>query len=103
MFESKINKGRANGYTPLDSGSKVPLSYLPPIQSTIDTGSFATTGSNSFDGEQTISGSLIITGSGSLNGNNLVSSNTVNKIETITSSSYALLTPVSGTLYVIID
>jgi hypothetical protein len=45
MFESKINKGRANGYTPLDSGSKVPLSYLPPIQSTIDTGSFATTSS----------------------------------------------------------
>jgi hypothetical protein len=45
MFESKINRGRANGYAPLDSGSKVPLSYLPPIQSTIDTGSFATTSS----------------------------------------------------------
>ena len=40
MFESKINRGKANGYAPLDSGSKVPLSYLPPIQSTIDTGSF---------------------------------------------------------------
>jgi hypothetical protein len=45
MFESKINRGRANGYAPLDSGSKVPLSYLPPIQSTIDTGSLVTTSS----------------------------------------------------------
>jgi hypothetical protein len=33
------------------------LSKLPPIQSTIDTGSFATTGSNTFTGTQTISGS----------------------------------------------
>jgi hypothetical protein len=45
MFESKINRGRANGYAPLDSGSKVPLSYLPPIAPVIDTGSFATTSS----------------------------------------------------------
>jgi hypothetical protein len=139
MFESKINRGKANGYAPLDGSGKVPLDKLPPIQSPIDTGSFATTsslqtiidvtgsfvtttsfneytasvnidtspfattGSNSFDGEQTISGSLIISGSGSLNGNNLVSSNTINKIETITSSSYASITPVSGTMYVIID
>jgi len=58
MFESKINRGRANGYAPLDSGSKVPLSYLPPIQSTIDTGSFVTTGSNQFNGNQSISGSI---------------------------------------------
>jgi hypothetical protein len=103
MFESKINRGKANGYAPLDGSGKVPLDKLPPIQSPIDTGSFAITGSNSFDGEQTISGSLMISGSGSLNGNNLVSSNTINKIETITSSSYASITPVSGTMYVIID
>lgn len=79
MFESKINRGRANGYAPLDSGSKVPLEYLPPIQSTIDTGSlattaslqtlinrtgsYATTGSNSFFGNQNISGSVIISSS----------------------------------------
>ena len=48
MFESKINRGRANGYAPLDGEGKVPLSKLPPIQSTIDTGSFATTDSNTF-------------------------------------------------------
>jgi hypothetical protein len=63
MFESKINRGRANGYAPLDGSGKVPLDKLPPIQSTIDTGSFATTGSNIFIGEQTIS---TIQGTGSL-------------------------------------
>jgi hypothetical protein len=65
MFESKINRGRANGYAPLDGDGKVPLSKLPPIQSTIDTsslvtmgqtGSFATTGSNTFTGVQTLAG-----------------------------------------------
>jgi hypothetical protein len=70
MFESKINRGRANGYAPLDGSGKVPLDKLPPIQSTIDTGSFitnnqtgsfATTGSNIFVGDQTISGSLTAT------------------------------------------
>ena len=63
MFESKINRGKANGYAPLDGSGKVPLDKLPPIQSTIDTGSFATTGSNTFTGTQTIvgtSGSLIV-------------------------------------------
>ena len=64
MFESKLNRGRANGYAPLDGSGKVPLDKLPPIQSTIDTGSFATTGSNTFIGNQTISGSLYF-GSGS--------------------------------------
>ena len=45
----------------------------------------------------------MISGSGSLNGSNIVSSNTVMNIETISSASYAALTPpVSGTLYIII-
>ena len=57
MFESKINRGKANGYAPLGSSGKVPLDYLPPIQSTLNTGSFATTGSNIFTATQTISGS----------------------------------------------
>ena len=57
MFESKINRGKANGYAPLDGSGKVPLDKLPPIQSTINTGSFATTGSNIFTGNQIISGS----------------------------------------------
>ena len=56
MFESKINRGRANGYAPLGSSGKVPLDYLPPIQSTLNTGSFATTGSNTFTGIQTLAG-----------------------------------------------
>ena len=56
MFESKINRGKANGYAPLDGSGKVPLSKLPPIQSTIDTGSFATIGSNTFTGVQTLAG-----------------------------------------------
>ena len=73
MFESKINRGKANGYAPLDGSGKVPLDKLPPIQSTIDTGSFltndqtgsfATIGSNEFNGNQTING--IIQGTGSL-------------------------------------
>jgi hypothetical protein len=66
MFESKINRGKANGYAPLDGSGKVPLDKLPPIQSTINTGSFvtinqtgsfATTSSNTFTGTQTITGS----------------------------------------------
>jgi hypothetical protein len=58
MFESKINRGKANGYAPLDGSGKVPLDKLPPIQSTINTGSFVTTGSNIFTGNQIISGSV---------------------------------------------
>jgi hypothetical protein len=58
MFESKINRGKANGYAPLDGSGKVPLDKLPPIQSTIDTGSFATTGSNTFYDSQTIVGNV---------------------------------------------
>jgi hypothetical protein len=58
MFESKINRGRANGYAPLDGSGKVPLDKLPPIQSPINTGSFAKTGSNQFNGNQSISGSI---------------------------------------------
>ena len=56
MFESKINRGKANGYAPLGSSGKVPLDYLPPIQSTLDTEAFATTGSNTFTGVQTLAG-----------------------------------------------
>jgi hypothetical protein len=63
----------------------------------------ATTGSNVFIGDQTITGSVDISGSATLNNDNIVSSNTIEKIETITSASYASITPVSGTLYIIID
>jgi hypothetical protein len=73
MFESKINRGRANGYAPLDGSGKVPLDKLPPIQSTINTGSLATTGSNTFTGTQTFTGSrdttLTIQASNTFGGN----------------------------------
>lgn len=62
------------------------------------TGLLIDSGSNMF-----VEGSLSISGSGSINGNNIVSSNTITKIETMTSASYAVITPVSGTLYIIID
>jgi hypothetical protein len=39
MFESRINRGKANGYAPLDGGGKIPLDKLPLIQTTTDTGS----------------------------------------------------------------
>ena len=29
MFESKLNKGKANGYAPLDNNKKLPISFLP--------------------------------------------------------------------------
>lgn len=29
MFESKLSKGKANGYTPLGADAKVPAKYLP--------------------------------------------------------------------------
>lgn len=51
-----------------------------------------------------IQGSISIQGTGSLNDENLLSSNTIQRIETITSASYASLDlPVSGTLYLVID
>ena len=54
-------------------------------------------------GTVNITGSLNITDSATINGENVVSSNTIQKIETITSAAYALITPVNGTLYIIID
>ena len=58
---------------------------------------------NSLSGSYQLTGSLNITGSATLNESNIVSSNTIMKIETISSASYAALTPpVSGTLYIII-
>jgi hypothetical protein len=54
-------------------------------------------------GSVEITGSLDVTGSGNINGSSIVTSNTITKIETITSSSYSSITPVSGTLYIIIN
>lgn len=41
--------------------------------------------------------------SGSVTGSNVVGSDTITSIETLTSAAYALITPVSGTLYIITD
>lgn len=60
----------------------------------------ATTGSNTFVGNQVITGSLTV--SGSISGGGIVTSSNVSTIQTITSASYAGITPVSGTLYIII-
>ena len=56
-----------------------------------------------FTGSVQITGSLNVTGSANVNGSTVVSSNTINKIETVTSASYVSITPVSGTMYVIIN
>lgn len=65
-----------------------------PTYTGIIGGTFKGIGSGSF------SGSFVGDGS---NLTGVVGSNTISNIETITSSSYALITPVSGTLYIIID
>ena len=41
--------------------------------------------------------------SGSITGSNVVGSNSVTSIETMTSAAYSAITPVSGTLYIIVD
>lgn len=70
-----------------------------------NTGSFTGnfTGNVVATGSLMVTGSLSITGSGTINNNDIVSSNTVQKIETISSASYALLSPpTADTLYIII-
>jgi hypothetical protein len=75
MFESKINRGKVNGYAPLDGDGKVSLSHLPDVVGVAgtsgtsgvngtsgtsvfaDSNSLATTGSNTFTDNQIISGS----------------------------------------------
>ena len=104
MFESKINRGRLNGYAPLDSGSKVPLIHLPDIFNVAGTsgtsgrdgsqgssgasgtgGTSGTSGISAFDGVDT--GSFATTGSNQFNGNQsisgslIVSSTVINNAE----------------------
>jgi hypothetical protein len=51
MFESKINRGRANGYAPLNGDGKVGLNYLPDV-----VGIAGTSGTSGRDGSQGSSG-----------------------------------------------
>ena len=62
MFESKLNKGKANGYVPLEHGSKILIKYLP-------TDELATTGDNTFVGNQTINGLIRFSDYDKIDGN----------------------------------
>jgi len=54
MFESKINRGRANGYAPLNGDGKVGLNYLPDVVGVA--GTSGTSGVNGVNGSQGSSG-----------------------------------------------
>jgi hypothetical protein len=68
-----------------------------------NTGSVSSGFTYEFSGSVKLKNDLSVNGSATLNNSNIVSSDTILKIETITSSSYTSITPVSGTLYIIID
>ena len=92
------------GVTAVAYGGTTYKSTLSTLRQTlVDSGSHYFTGSQYISGGLSLTGSLNVTGSANINGSTIVSSNTVNKIETITSASYASTTPVSGTLYIIIN
>ena len=65
MFESKINRGRANGYAPLNGDGKVGLNYLPDVVG--GAGTSGTSGVNGINGSQGSSGA---SGTNGLNGTN---------------------------------
>ena len=65
MFESKINRGRANGYAPLNGDGKVGLNYLPDVVGVA--GTSGTSGVNGVNGSQGSSGA---NGTNGLNGTN---------------------------------
>ena len=65
MFESKINRGRANGYAPLNGDGKVGLNYLPDVVGVA--GTSGTSGVNGVNGSQGSSGA---SGTNGLNGTN---------------------------------
>jgi len=66
MFESKINRGRANGYAPLDGSGKVSLSYLPDVVGVA--GTSGTSGANGSSGATGTNGTSGIDGTSGVNG-----------------------------------
>ena len=58
MFESKINRGKANGYAPLDGSGKVSLSHLPDV-----VGQAGTSGTSGVNGTSGINGTNGVNGS----------------------------------------
>lgn len=90
----------------LTSGSSFFTAYMPlEFQSSGSYTDGRVTANKKFVAKEgiEITGSLSVSGTSSINGDTIVSSNTIEKIQTITSASYAAITPVSGTLYIIID
>jgi hypothetical protein len=65
MFESKINRGRANGYAPLNGDGKVGLNYLPDV-----VGVAGTSGTSGRDGSQGSSGATGTSGTSGTSGVN---------------------------------
>lgn len=66
MFESKVNRGRANGYVPLEANAKISSSYVQTGSfGIIPSSSYALTASYAVNSDPTFpySGSAIITGS----------------------------------------
>ena len=98
-----LGAGRSNDVPNIQQGY-IWVGNKDSVATATPTSSFAVTSSaNTFYGNQTISGSLNISVSASIAGNSVVTSPSVNSIVTISSASYAALTPpVSGTLYIII-
>ena len=69
MFESKINRGRANGYAPLDGSGKVPLDKLPNVVGQSGTaGSSGTSGVNGSSGATGTNGTSGVDGTSGENG-----------------------------------
>ena len=66
MFESKINRGRANGYAPLNGDGKVGLNYLPDVVGVA--GTSGTSGVNGVNGSQGSSGASGTAGSSGTSG-----------------------------------
>ena len=90
------------------NGTNQPVTYTTSSlipQGTVSGSSQITDGSGIVSGSDQITSSLDsrYVQSGSVTGSNVVGSNTISTIETMTSASYALITPVSGTLYIITD
>ena len=78
MFESKINRGKANGYAPLDGDGKVSLSHLPDVVGVAGTsgtsgvngssGATGTNGTSGIDGTSGESGTSGVDGTSGING-----------------------------------
>ena len=69
MFESKLNRGKANGYAPLDSEGKVPLD-LTYVGADGTSGVSGTSGTSGLDGSQGLNGTPGSSGTSGESGSN---------------------------------